>query len=103
MFVTRLLMSKQSRNAISFVRFCFSESVRNQKTPTKNTTYTAKFTKQYSLTMSAGAGGKVSPGSGWKNSGVAVSITATPNSGYSFSNWTGSGTGSFSGTTNPAS
>jgi hypothetical protein len=71
--------------------------------PTSNTTYTAKFTTQYYLTMSHGAGGTVSPASGWKNSGVNVSITATPSAGYSFSNWTGTGTGSFSGTTNPAS
>jgi len=71
--------------------------------PTTNTTYTARFTTQYYLTMSHGVGGTVSPGSGWKNSGVTVSITATPSTGYSFSSWTGAGTGSFSGTNNPAS
>src|SRR5205814_10488410 len=75
--------------------------------PTKNTTYTAKFTTQYYLTMSHGAGGTVSPSSGWKNSGAAVSITATPTNStlvsYTFSGWTGSGTGSYSGTNNPAS
>jgi hypothetical protein len=71
--------------------------------PTKNTTYTAKFTKQYYLTMSAGTGGKVNPSSSWRNSGAAVSITATAAPGYTFSNWTGSGNGSFSGATNPAS
>jgi uncharacterized repeat protein (TIGR02543 family) len=71
--------------------------------PTSNTTYTANFTTQYYLTMSHGTGGTVSPGSGWKNSGVAVSISATPASGYTFAGWTGSGTGSYSGTNNPAS
>ena len=71
--------------------------------PTTNKTYIANFTTQYYLTMSHGVGGTVSPGSGWRNSGVTVSITATPSTGYSFSNWAGSGTGSFSGTTNPAS
>src|SRR5206468_3280786 len=71
--------------------------------PTSNTTYTAKFTTQYYLTMSHGTGGTTSPASGWKSSGVNVSITATPSTGYSFSNWTGTGTGSFSGPTNPAS
>ena len=71
--------------------------------PTTNNTFTANFTTQYYLTMNAGAGGKVTPASGWKNNGIVVSITGTPNSGYSFANWTGSGTGSYSGTTNPAS
>jgi List-Bact-rpt repeat protein len=71
--------------------------------PTTNATYTATFKKQYFLTMSHNTGGKVSPKSGWKNSGAAVSISATPNSGYSFSNWTGTGTGSYSGPNNPAS
>jgi len=71
--------------------------------PTTNKTYTATFSTQYYLTMSHGTGGTVTPASGWKGSGTTVSIKATPASGYSFTNWTGSGTVSFSGTTNPAS
>ena len=71
--------------------------------PTTNTTYTATFKTQYYLTMTAGTGGRVSPASGWKNSGATVSISATPANGYSFSNWTGTGTGSYSGPNNPAS
>ena len=71
--------------------------------PTKNTTYTAKFNTQYYLTMSAGTGGKVSPSSGWRSSGTAVAITATAATGYTFINWNGSGNGSYSGATNPAS
>jgi Divergent InlB B-repeat domain len=71
--------------------------------PTANVTYTATFKTQYLLTMSHGTGGTVSPRTGWKNSGTVVSISATPNSGFSFSNWTGSGTGSYSGPNNPAS
>ena len=70
---------------------------------TANKTYTANFTTQYYLTMSAGGGGKVSPSSGWKNSGAGVSITATPTTGYLFGDWTGSGTGSYTGSANPAS
>jgi Divergent InlB B-repeat domain/Beta-galactosidase len=72
-------------------------------TPAKNTTYTANFTKQYYLTMNHGTGGTVTPTSGWRSSGTTFSITATPATGYSFKNWSGSGTGSFSGTTNPVS
>ncbi len=71
--------------------------------PTTNATYTANFRTQYYLTMAHGTGGTVSPASGWRNSGAAVSINAMPAAGYSFTNWTGSGTGSFSGTNNPAS
>ena len=71
--------------------------------PTKSTTYTAKFTTQYFLTMAAGTGGRVSPMNGWRNSGTTFSITATPATGYSFTSWSGTGTGSFSGTDNPAS
>ena len=46
--------------------------------PTTNKIYTANFTTQYYLTMSHGTGGTVTPASGWKNSGAAVSISATP-------------------------
>jgi len=71
--------------------------------PTANTTYTATFGTQYYLTMSPATGGTVSPASGWKNSDSTVSITARPATNYTFTNWTGSGTGSYSGTNNPAS
>jgi hypothetical protein len=71
--------------------------------PTTNTTYTGTFETQYFLTMTHGTGGRVSPASGWKNNGATVSISATPANGFSFSNWTGTGTGSYSGTNNPAS
>src|SRR5439155_8246709 len=71
--------------------------------PTTNTTYTATFKTQYFLTMAHGTGGMVSPASGWKNSGIVVSISATPGNGFSFSAWTGTGAGSYSGPNNPAS
>ncbi|HVC58300.1 MAG TPA: hypothetical protein VND15_02390, partial [Candidatus Acidoferrales bacterium] len=61
------------------------------------------YTTQYYLTMAAGANGAVSPSSAWYNSGQVVTITATPNSGYLLSSWTGTGTGSYSGATNPSS
>ena len=67
-----------------------------------STTYTATFTVQYFLTMNAAPGGAVSPQSNWFNSGQVVQISAMPNSGFTFVAWAGSGTGSFSGTTNPA-
>ena len=69
--------------------------------PATATTFTANFTTQFQLTMSAGSGGNVSPPSGFFNSGQSVQISATPNSGFNFAGWTGTGTGSFTGSTNP--
>ncbi len=96
------------QNGATGVRYVWSNwsgggTISHTVAPTKNTTYTATFTTQYYLTTSAGNGGTVSPGSTWKNSGATVSISATPAIGHSFSGWTGSGTGSYSGTNNPAS
>jgi len=68
-------------------------------TPSGSVTYTTNFTTQYYLTMNAGSGGSVTPNSAWYNAGQNVTIDATPNEGYVFNNWTGSGTGSYSGTT----
>ena len=65
--------------------------------PTVSTAYTANFTTQYFLTMSAGAGGGVSPASGWNNSGTVVNLSSTASNNFSFINWTGSGFGSYSG------
>ena len=58
---------------------------------------------QYYLTMSHGTGGSVRPTSGWRKSGASSSINATPANGYSFSGWTGTGSGSYPGPNNPAS
>ncbi len=72
-------------------------------------TETANYAACYSLTLS-GSGGTESaspissggcPSSEY-TSGTSVSITATPDSGATFSSWTGSGTGSYSGSSNPA-
>lgn len=70
--------------------------------PTSSRTYTANFTPQYYLTMSAGAGGTVSPSGGWKYGVQVVPISATPNSGFRFGSWTGSGSGSYSGNSRSA-
>ena len=71
--------------------------------PTADTNYQALFKKQFFLTMNAGTGGTVQPASGWYNAGMNGQIKAIPNVGFTFSNWTGSGPGSFTGTNNPAS
>lgn len=79
-----------------------SGAISHSVAPTSATTFTANFTTQYLLTMTAGAGGSVSPPSGYYDSGQIVSISALPDPGYSFTGWTGSGSGSFTGASNPA-
>src|SRR5205085_7507352 len=100
------------QNGATGVRYIWSKwsdsgAISHTVATTTTKTYTASFTKQYYLTMSAGAGGAVSLTSGWKNSGTAVSITAAPTNNtqisYNFNGWTGSGTGSYSGSNNPGS
>jgi len=41
-------------------------------------------------------------GQSWQNAGVSVSIQAPPIGGYTFQSWSGTGSGSYSGTSNPA-
>jgi uncharacterized repeat protein (TIGR02543 family) len=52
---------------------------------------TANFIRQYTLTLSAGTGGTTEPWPGTysHDSGTEITITARPNSGYSFSGWSG--------------
>ena len=56
--------------------------------------------KQFYLTMTASptGDGTLSPTSGWYNQGASVSISETPKSGYTFTSWSGQGTGSYTGT-----
>jgi uncharacterized repeat protein (TIGR02543 family) len=70
-----------------------------------NITQTATFAlPNYFLSMSVtpAGSGTVSPTSQFISGGTVVTITATPNPGYVFLHWTGSGNGSYSGTNNPA-
>ena len=54
---------------------------------------------QYFLTLQAieQAGGSLSPLSGWINAGENVQISGVANEGWKFESWTGSGSGSYSG------
>jgi len=62
---------------------------------------------QYQLTMQVNpsSGGTTTPAVGtyWYDSGQNVSIQAFPASGYAFTSWAGSGSGSYTGVTNLAS
>jgi prenyltransferase beta subunit len=57
---------------------------------------------QYYLTINANPsfGGKVSPSSGWHDSGTQIQISAIPALNYRFSEWTGSGIGCYTGKLN---
>jgi List-Bact-rpt repeat protein len=68
-------------------------------TVTSNTTLTVTFTTEYAFTVFATPGGSAGPLSEWVTSGGTVGLTATANASYEFANWTGTGTSSYSGTT----
>jgi hypothetical protein len=59
--------------------------------PANSAVYNASFSLAYQLTTSAGTGGTVSAG-GYFAAGSTATITATPNAGYYFVNFTGSTT-----------
>jgi len=61
-----------------------------------DTSLTANFIRQYTLTVAAGTGGTTdpSPGSYTHDLETPVSVRAIPNSGYQFSSWSGDATGS---------
>ncbi len=71
--------------------------------PAAPSTFTATYKRQFFLTMGAQGAGIVTPSSGWRDTSSVVSIVASPVAGNAFSLWTGTGTGSYSGTNNPAS
>ena len=61
----------------------------------------ANWQLQYYLTMQVNpqGAGTVSPSSGWYDAGEQITITQSPNSGWEFASWSGSGSGSYSGGT----
>ncbi|MCI4324072.1 MAG: hypothetical protein L3K03_08725, partial [Thermoplasmata archaeon] len=65
----------------------------------QNQSVNIAFSGQYLLTVVAGAGGTASPGTGWVAQGSSVSLMATPNTGYSFAGWVGTGGGNYTGST----
>jgi hypothetical protein len=67
-------------------------------------TYDVNYTLAYRVSVSATVGGNV-PGAGsrWATPGSTESYTATPAANYNFQGWTGTGTGSYSGSSTTAS
>ena len=85
-----------------FLSWSHGGAISQTVAPTTSRTYTANFRTQHFLTMNAGANGVVGPSNGWQDAGAQVEISATPDAGYGFNGWTGSGSGSYSGNANPA-
>jgi hypothetical protein len=65
---------------------------------------TIGFTQQFLLTVSVlpAMSGTVYPDGGWMNASSSLSVGALAGAGYAFGGWSGGGTGSYSGTANPA-
>ena len=61
----------------------------NSSVPTVQTPEPEEQVKQYTLTVSSAEGGTVSTEGGTYDDGTEVTITATPNEGYSFVRWDG--------------
>ena len=70
--------------------------------PLVSTNFTATFATQYYLTMNSGPGGDINPSSLWTNKDAVINLSATPSNGYAFSNWSGTGNGSYTGPSNLA-
>ena len=57
-------------------------------TVTANSVYVANFEKTYTISVSSGEGGTATASKSSVQGGGSVTLTATPNEGYSFVNWT---------------
>ncbi|MHB8352312.1 MAG: InlB B-repeat-containing protein [Thermoplasmata archaeon] len=65
---------------------------------TGNTSYTVNFTEQFLVTMAASGHGNATPSSSeWVNAGASVQLQGLPGAGWVLSNWTGNGSGSYTG------
>ena len=72
--------------SLLFVLTCAKDESQTPNTPP------SQITRQHTLLVSSGNGGSVSTTGGTFASGTQVSITATPNAGYSFSGWSNGST-----------
>jgi photosystem II stability/assembly factor-like uncharacterized protein len=93
--------SETSSTRYIFASWSDNGSATHSVSPVSNTTYTVTYQTQYLLTTQGTTGGTVTPASGWWNAGASVAVTADADSGYYFQSWTGSGSGSYSGSSNP--
>ncbi len=84
-------------------RYVVSPSFGTVTVSGSNVSENVSYSTQYYLTtdISPAGAGTVSPSNSWFSAGSSVTLTAKAVSGYAFSSWSGSGTGSYTGTNNP--
>jgi hypothetical protein len=84
-------------------RYVVSPSYGTVTVSGSNVSENVSYSTQYYLTtdVSPTGTGTVSSSSSWFSNGSSVTLTAKAVSGYAFSSWSGSGTGSYTGTNNP--
>ena len=80
------------------VRYIPASSTPSSVTVSSNTSVTINFVTQYLVTIQTSAGGNVSLGTQWVTAGTTLNLTAVAQSGYRFTNWTGTGAGNYTGT-----
>lgn len=70
----------------------------------KGVTVNVTFVEQFLLTthVTPAASGTVAPATSWYDTNASVNLSATAGTGYAFFDWTGTGKGAYSGTSNPA-
>jgi hypothetical protein len=100
------LAASNSQSAGTDMRYVWDSwsdagAISHSVSPASSMNLTVNFKTQYHLSLNPGPGGGVSPVSLWTNSGMAVSISATPSNEFYFSSWSGTGSGSYSGSSNP--
>ena len=78
---------------------CGASSQSASISPAESCNVIGNYETQYFLTTSVNpsVGGTISPNSEWFGSGNQITITATANTGYTFAGFTGTGTGSYTG------
>ena len=94
---TSVPVSTGSRYSFNSITGCGLSTQSGTIVANSNCTVTGNYIQQYYLSTSSSSGGSVSPSSGWYNSGAQVTLSETPNTGYTFTGWTGTGTGSYTG------
>ena len=98
---TNPTQSRPAGGQYQFTSWSDGGTTSHSVSPSTDTTYTAFYATQFSLAIAAyGQGSVTASAIGYSNQGQPVAIYATPNAGYTFVGWEGSGVGSYTGPLN---